>query len=416
MKASAGRSNSQFGFRTESVSNREHRQRSYQRVFDERKRPIRGLWVRNGRYYAQLAILNEDTGERKVRRVPLEGATTPAQARSKMEELRVDRRKGQLPVLRRTPKFADYAEQYLDYYRKVEDIKRTSTLETEGYAIDRWKEHLGEMRLDRINPAMINGFIAKRKAAGVSARTINLEITVFRNVMKRALFDDKWITRLPTDNLRPLKSKPRKRPLVTPSEMEKICWAAFQPAFSEGKVVESGKGKALANAQEFTDFIKLMSMSGGRASETLRLKKTDVDWLNRQLIFGSDGLTKNGKMRRVDFNPKLKAHLKDMFSRLAPDSEWLFPSPRRGDADRPAKTFRESLLLARDAAAMPRFGFHDCRHHFISMCVMAGIDYMTIAEWVGHQDGGILIGKVYGHLAADHKRRQARKVRFDVAA
>ncbi|PYK63826.1 MAG: hypothetical protein DME21_01700 [Verrucomicrobia bacterium] len=33
-----------------------------------------------------------------------------------------------------------------------------------------------------------------------------------------------------------------------------------------------------------------MSMSGGRASETLRLKKTDVDWLNRQLIFGSDGL------------------------------------------------------------------------------------------------------------------------------
>src|SRR5439155_174515 len=53
-----------------------------------------------------------------------------------------------------------------------------------------------------------------------------------------------------------------KRPLVTPSEMEKICSAAFQPAFSEGKVVESGKGKALANAQEFSDFIKLMSMSG----------------------------------------------------------------------------------------------------------------------------------------------------------
>ena len=73
-------------------------------------------------------------------------------------------------------------------------------------------------------------------------------------------------------------------------------------------MAESGKGKALANAQEFSDFIKLMSMSGGRASETLRLKKTDVDWLNRQLIFGSDGLTKNGKMRRVYFNPKLKAH------------------------------------------------------------------------------------------------------------
>jgi len=163
------------------------------------------------------------------------------------------------------------------------------------------------MRLDRINPAMINGFVAKRKAEGVSARTVNLEITVFRNVMKRALYDDKWITRLPTDNLRPLKTKPRKRPLVTPAEIERICSAASQPVFSEGKVVESANGKPLANAQEFADFIKLMSMSGGRASETLRLKKTDVDWLNRQLTFGSDGLAKNGKIRRVDFNPKLEA-------------------------------------------------------------------------------------------------------------
>jgi len=43
---------------------------------------------------------------------------------------------------------------------------------------------------------------------------------------------------------------------------------------------------------------------------------------------------------------------------------------------------------------------------------MSGIDYMTIAEWVGHQDGGILIGKVYGHLAKSHKREQARRVNF----
>jgi hypothetical protein len=35
---------------------RKHRTAPYQRVMDERKRPIRGLWVRNGRYYAQLTI------------------------------------------------------------------------------------------------------------------------------------------------------------------------------------------------------------------------------------------------------------------------------------------------------------------------------------------------------------------------
>ena len=59
---------------------------------------------------------------------------------------------------------------------------------------------------------------------------------------------------------------------------------------------------------------------------------------------------------------------------------------------------------------MEHIGFHDCRHHFISMSVMAGIDYMTIAAWVGHKDGGILIGKVYGHLANEHRQRAAQKL------
>ena len=43
---------------------------------------------------------------------------------------------------------------------------------------------------------------------------------------------------------------------------------------------------------------------------------------------------------------------------------------------------------------------------------MSGIDFMTIARWVGHQDGGILIGKVYGHLSNEHAKRQAKKVDF----
>jgi len=47
--------------------------------------------------------------------------------------------------------------------------------------------------------------------------------------------------------------------------------------------------------------------------------------------------------------------------------------------------------------------------------VMSGIDYMTIAAWVGHRDGGVLIGKVYGHLADSHKKEQAAKLNFGPA-
>ena len=76
------------------------------------------------------------------------------------------------------------------------------------------------------------------------------------------------------------------------------------------------------------------------------------------------------------------------------------------------KSFRETLILARNQAGLPKFGFHDLRHYFISMCVMSGIDYMTIARWVGHQDGGVLIGRVYGHLSNEHTRKQAQRINF----
>jgi hypothetical protein len=50
------------------------------------------------------------------------------------------------------------------------------------------------------------------------------------------------------------------------------------------------------------------------------------------------------------------------------------------------------------------------RHYFISHCVMAGIDYMTIAIWVGHRDGGAMIGRIYGHLKPGHSASQAAKL------
>src|SRR5271169_6495802 len=93
---------------------RQHSTVTYKKVLDQRKRPIRGLWERNGRYYAQITVEDQNTGLKQVKRVPLEGATTNAQAVAKFQELLTQRRKGSLPVLKRTPKFADYATQYFE--------------------------------------------------------------------------------------------------------------------------------------------------------------------------------------------------------------------------------------------------------------------------------------------------------------
>jgi integrase len=179
--------------------------------------------------------------------------------------------------------------------------------------------------------------------------------------------------------------------------LDKLCEAAF----ATKKDKEEKEVPLTKNARQFVDYLKLMAYSGARRNEALgcsgmMLTLTTATPLatagNRSRGPGKEPLgiepLKNGEERTVDFNAKLRAHLEDMATRLAPDSKWLFPSPQRGEKDIPAKSFRESLDMVRGKAGMPNFGFHDLRHHFISMCVMSGIDFMTIAAWVATRTAG----------------------------
>jgi len=379
-----------------------HEEARYQKVFDGRKQPIRGLWLRNDKFYARLTVEENTTGKKEVRRVHLIGAQTVPQAQAALRQLLAKRDNNALPVLKQTPKLSDYVKHYFAYYRAVKDAKRPATLAKEEGALRLWVAHLGETRLDKITRAMINSFIAKRQADGISGRTVNLDVIALRNVLKRAI-DDAWLKRLPTENMRPLKGATIKRQLVTADVIAQIC----ETAQAKNK---DGKDK-YKNGKEFADYVWLLAYSGARRNEALRLRWSDVDWERRQLKVGSDGLAKNHEARVVDFNADLENHLKAMATRKAPDSDFLFPSPQRGDKDIPAKTFMETLKLARDESGL-HLNFHDCRHFFISMAVMSGIDYMTIARWVGHKDGGVLIGKVYGHLSNEHAQRQAQRLIF----
>jgi integrase len=376
---------------------RRHGGGTYTKAIDARKRPIRGLWKRNGSFYAQLTIEDPNTGRKHVKRVRLDDVKTVAQATDAMVNLKKKRRDQKLPALKQAPKFDDYADEYFQHYADAPNLKRASTLKTEKINVKKWRTHIGHVRLNKITKPQVMAFIHKRQKDGVTGRTINLEVIAFRNVMKRAI-DDGWLVSLPTENIRPLKWTPKKRSLVTLAEIQSVCDAAV---------------KVSKNGVQFTDYVLLMAYCGSRKSETLRLKWSDVDWDRKQLIVGSDGMTKNGKSRTVDFNEKLKRHLAEMQTREAPDSDWMFPSPQRGKNDISAKCFVVTMRMAKEAAGITDFGFHDCRHFFISFCVMSGIDYMTIAKWVGHQDGGILIGKVYGHLSNEHAQQQAQRINFE---
>jgi integrase len=305
--------------------------------------------------------------------------------------------------------------------------KQKRTQEKEAAAIELWNAHFGHIRLDQISTRLIKDFVEKRlngcrlrgkDYSAAAARTVALDLIALRNVLKAAIDSDhiRELPRFPRVKVSP----PPRRPLLAPEEFQNLLACCLATKADGGPLTKNGR--------QLNDFLRLLAFSGAREQEALRLRWNHVDFNRRRIFVGADenftaaavtigtgGTSKNRASRIVDFNPQLEALLREMRGRRAPDSDWLFPSPQRGERDIHAKTFRESFKLVRAKAGQRNVGFHDLRHLFCSFCIMSGIDFMTVASWAGHVDGGILIGKVYGHLLDEHRQKMAAKLTIGIA-
>lgn len=90
-------------------------------MFDERKRRIRGLWKRNGWFYARLTTVASHAGQKSTERVRLDASRSVAEAKAAMQDLQKDRRGHNLPNRKRSPRLADYWDDYFAFYEQVKD-------------------------------------------------------------------------------------------------------------------------------------------------------------------------------------------------------------------------------------------------------------------------------------------------------
>src|SRR5690348_10165987 len=106
-------------------------------VRDSRNRRVKGLYQRNGRYYAQLWV-DRGFGKKAPRRFALFTADnlparTLQEAKEALEVKRHERREDVLPILGRKPIFADYCKTYFE--KATVQRKRPGTIENESQAI-----------------------------------------------------------------------------------------------------------------------------------------------------------------------------------------------------------------------------------------------------------------------------------------
>ena len=158
-------------------------------------------------------------------------------------------------------------------------------------------------------------------------------------------------------------------------------------------------------AQHKADMVELLAYTGMRLGESKFVQWKHCDFEKGEiLVLGApDDGTKNGLFRRVPMIPAARK----LLERLKAEH-----NPASTDYVIRAKTANKSMKKAAEAIEMDVLTHHDLRHLFATMCIESGVDIPTVSRWLGHQDGGVLAMKVYGHLRNEHSLAAASRVSF----
>ena len=141
-----------------------HEPEKYQKVFDARKRRLRGLWERNETFYGQMTVTNPDNGAKTVRRVRLEDkdsqpVTTTPQAVAVLNKMNVQREDDTLKITpKHTHTLSEYGKTYIARLQQLSsaagNAKRPGTIRLEKTLLKSLGTNLGNRRLREITPGM----------------------------------------------------------------------------------------------------------------------------------------------------------------------------------------------------------------------------------------------------------------------
>jgi integrase len=161
-------------------------------------------------------------------------------------------------------------------------------------------------------------------------------------------------------------------------------------------------------AHDAANLCELLAYSGCRLGEATSMQWGDVNFAARQFtVTGGELGTKNHEARTVPLFPALERFLVALRASLPHPPE---ASARIIGID----SAKKAIATACRQSNLPEFTHHHLRHFFCSNAIEAGVDFKTIAGWLGHKDGGILVAKTYGHLRDEHSAAMATRMTFDV--
>jgi integrase len=223
-----------------------------------------------------------------------------------------------------------------------------------------------------------------------SASYYNSALTLIRDALQKAV-RDRVIAESPAAGL---KYRKRKTPIRSTPTFEQ-----FQAIVAE---IREQATKCYQVAEQSADLIEFYGLSGLGAAEAASLTRADVDLRAGQII-AYRHKTSHGFAVPI-------------FPQLRPLIEKLCQGRSHNDRLFEIDGARKALTNACKRLGLPHVTPRALHRMFITRALELGVDVKTIAQWQGHQDGGVLILKTYSHVRAIHSQRMARLLTTEQAS
>ncbi|MEM7814711.1 MAG: tyrosine-type recombinase/integrase [Candidatus Aenigmatarchaeota archaeon] len=279
------------------------------------------------------------------------------------KELQKEALKGKLIFLEKTQRITldEFIQEYVTY---AEAVKAPTTAYRDKYALQKFREFLGNISLAIINVKRLEDYITFLRARGRKASSINIELRHLKSAFSKA---KEWgyLRENPFAKIKLLKEEKTPPAFILPDEMKKIF--------------DYLREKDLI----FYKLVFFTLETGARRIEVLRARWEDIDWKRKIIILHGKG----NKKRVIPLSSRLEKVLEGERK----DKGKLFPYEHHDTLSHKWQKVMKALGL--------KYRFHDIRHTTASWLVMNGVSLKVVQELLGHSD--IRTTQIYAHLAPE---------------
>jgi site-specific recombinase XerD len=253
------------------------------------------------------------------------------------------------------------------------------------------------------NHKLLSFFIASKKVEGCSEKTLKYYINTIEKLLQKA---NKSIIDISTNDLRTYLSEHQElknSSRVTIDNMRRIYSSFFSWLEDEDYILKSPVRRihkvktgrlvkdTLSDEQleilrdscdEIRDLamIELLSSTGMRVGELVKINRTDVDFYERQIVvFG-----KGNSEREVYFDARTKIHLKKYFETRTDDNKALFVSLSKPNNRLSIGGVEMRLRTLGKKAAIEKVHPHKFRRTLATMAIDKGMPIEQVQKLLGH--------------------------------